>query len=127
MSVTGTKDGLLRISRAAESFWHGNVNVNEHQANLFPTISFEGVSHAQFMSGTPPFNVKNHDLVPDVTYDVAHQLVADAMVSFFDQTIKGNRPSVDIDGSQAVLQGLLDAMELEGYYGTKPACEQPEV
>jgi len=29
MSVVGTKDGLLRISRAAESFWHGNVNVNE--------------------------------------------------------------------------------------------------
>jgi len=71
--------------------------------------------------------VRNHDLVPDVTADVANQLVADAMVSFFDQIIKGNRPSLDIDGSQAVLQGLLDAMELEGYYGTKPACEQPEV
>jgi len=28
MAVTGSKDGLMRISRAAESYWHGNVNIN---------------------------------------------------------------------------------------------------
>jgi hypothetical protein len=126
MALTGSKDGLLRISRVAESYWHTNMNINEHQADMFPTIAFEGVSHAQFMSGTPPINVRNKDLVPDVTYDVAHQLVADSMVSFFDQTIKNNRPSVDVDSSQAVLQGLIDAMIMEGYYETKPYCAQPE-
>lgn len=33
----------------------------------------------------------------------------------------------DVDSSYEVLEPLLDAIELEGYYGTKPACEQPEV
>lgn len=67
MAVTGSKDGLMRISRAAESFWHSNININSLQSELFPTMMLEGVSHAQFLSGTPPINVRNKDLVPDVT------------------------------------------------------------
>jgi len=127
MAIGGSKDGLMRMSRVAESFWHTNMNVNEHQANLFPTVAFEGVSHAQFMSGKPPINVSNKDLVPDVTYDVAHGLVAESFVQFMDQIIKNNRPSLDTAATKEVLQGMIDAMELEGYYGTKPACEQPAV
>jgi len=80
MSLAGTKDGLMRISRVAESFWHSNVNINDSQSKNFPTIAFEGVSHAQFLSGEPPLKVRNYDLVPDVTYDIAHQLTAEAMV-----------------------------------------------
>ena len=33
----------------------------------------------------------------------------------------------DVDASYEVLEPLLNAMELEGYYGTKTFCEQPEV
>ena len=29
MSVGGTKDGLMRVSRMAESFWHSNINVEK--------------------------------------------------------------------------------------------------
>ena len=78
LAIGGSKDGLMRMSRVAESFWHSNINVNDEQANLFPTVAFEGVSHAQFMSGVPPFNVKNKDLVPDVSYDEAYKLTATA-------------------------------------------------
>jgi len=28
LTITGTKDGLMRVTRAAESFWHSNVNVD---------------------------------------------------------------------------------------------------
>lgn len=34
----------------------------------------------------------------------------------------GNEPSVDNEASLQVLQGLLDAMEMEGYAETKPPC-----
>lgn len=44
----------------------------------------EGVSHAQFMSGTPPSTVKDRDLKPDVTEDAAHKSVATATVEFID-------------------------------------------
>jgi len=67
MALGGTKDGLMRISRVAESFWHSNININHDQSLLFPTIALEGVSHAQFLTGKPPSNVRKHDLVPDVT------------------------------------------------------------
>ena len=46
MTIGGTKDGLMRISRIAESFWHSEKNIDSTQAGLFPTIAFEGVSHA---------------------------------------------------------------------------------
>lgn len=122
MAIGGTKDGLMRISRVAEAFWHSSINVNSDQKNLFPTIAFEGVSHSQFMSGEPPVNVRNKDLVPDVTYDIAHQLVAEAMVQFMDQTVIGNDPSLNIAASYNVVRPMVDALEMEGYYYSKPAC-----
>ena len=44
------------------------------------------------------------------------------MVQFFDQILFGNEPSIDIYKSKEVLDPLLDALELEGYYYSKPAC-----
>ncbi len=29
LSIGGTKDGLLRISRLAEAFWHSNENITQ--------------------------------------------------------------------------------------------------
>jgi hypothetical protein len=67
LTIGGTKDGLMRISRVAESFWHSHVNINKDQKDLFPVMALEGVSHAQFLSGKPPKNVSKRDLKPDVT------------------------------------------------------------
>jgi len=46
LTIGGTKDGLMRVSRVAESFWHSHVNLNSSQKDLFPVMAFEGVSHA---------------------------------------------------------------------------------
>lgn len=67
LTIGGTKDGLMRISRMAESFWHSHINIESAQKDLFPVIAFDGVSHAQFMSGVPPSAVKKRDLRPEVT------------------------------------------------------------
>lgn len=72
MTIGGTKDGMMRISRIAESYWHSHVNINESQKNLFPVVALEGVSHMQFMSGAPPKAVEKRDLKPDVTEAQAH-------------------------------------------------------
>jgi hypothetical protein len=99
LTLGGTKDGLMRISRVAESFWHSNLNIEAAQKNLFPTIAFEGVSHAEFMSGTPPLLVKNKDLKPDVSESDAHLMVSKAMVEFLDQIIFGNKISLNVAAS----------------------------
>jgi len=66
-------------------------------------MMLEGVSHAQFLSGPVPINVRNKDLVPDVTLEDAHQKTAESMVAFFDQIIVGNKPTLDIKSSYEVL------------------------
>lgn len=84
LTVGGTKDGLMRISRVSEAFWHSHINIESSQAELFPVMAFEGVSHAQFTSGSIPVTVSRKDLTPDVTETQAHKLVANAMVEYFD-------------------------------------------
>lgn len=85
-------------------------------------MMLEGVSHAQFLSGPVPINVRNKDLVPDVTLEDAHNMTATSMVAFFDQIISGHKPSLDIKSSYDVLKPMVDALEYEGYYYSKPAC-----
>ena len=62
-------------------------------------IALEGVTHAQFLSGTPPLNVRLHDLKPDVSEAQAHEMIATAMVQYFDQIIFGRPQSIDVDAS----------------------------
>lgn len=80
LTIGGTKDGMMRISRVAESFWHSHINIEAAQKDRFPVMAFEGLSHMQFMSGAPPSAVKKRDLKPDITEDAAHKLVATSMV-----------------------------------------------
>jgi len=122
LTIGGTKDGLMRISRVAESFWHAHDNITPAQKDLFPVVALEGVSHAQFMSGVPPSAVKNRDLKPDISETDAHKLVATSMVQFVDQIIGGHSPSLNINASKTVVQPLLDAMTLEGNYQMKQPC-----
>ena len=48
LEIAGTRDGISRLSRTAESYWHQVKNVQKSQANLFPVEVIEGVSHYQF-------------------------------------------------------------------------------
>lgn len=70
----------------------------------------------QFMSGEAPKAVKKRDLKPDISEEAAHELVANSIVSFIDQIVNTGQPSVDIRQSKQILQPLLNAMEMEGYY-----------
>ncbi len=70
----------------------------------------------QFMSGEAPKAVKKRDLKPDISEEAAHELVANSIVSFIDQIVNSGQPSVDTRQSKEILQPLLNAMEMEGYY-----------
>lgn len=54
LTIGGTKDGLMRISRVAESYWHQVTNISPSQASLFPVEVLSGVAHYQFAGGVPP-------------------------------------------------------------------------
>jgi hypothetical protein len=112
----------MRVSRVAEAYWHSYNNVESTQKDLFPVVAIEGVSHMGFMSGPAPGAVAKRDLTLDISVADAHSSVASAMVSFMDQIILGNSPSLDTASTLAILAPLLEAMELEGYYHMKEPC-----
>jgi hypothetical protein len=72
LTIGGTKDGLMRITRIAEAWYHARTNVEKAQNWMFPVVALEGVSHMQFSSGSPPSNVKKNDLTPEISNEAAH-------------------------------------------------------
>ncbi len=77
LTLVGDKDGLLRITRGAESYWHQTKNIEQNQTGKFPVVALEGVSHAGFMdSSMLPSAVKEKDLKLEVDEAVAHNMAA---------------------------------------------------
>mmetsp|Transcript_16542 Transcript_16542/g.28121 ORF Transcript_16542/g.28121 Transcript_16542/m.28121 type:complete len:118 (-) Transcript_16542:965-1318(-) len=67
LTLAGEKDGLLRLTRAVESYWHQHINIAADQAGKFPVIAMEGIAHSSFMdSSMLPSAVVNSDLKPEI-------------------------------------------------------------
>lgn len=90
LTIGGEKDGLARISRIMESA----VYLKELQ-HTFPVVALQGVTHMQFASGTPPPNVKNNDLKPEVTDEAAHEAIASTIAAYFISKLEGDSSSLD--------------------------------
>lgn len=72
LTIAGTKDGLYRITRVAEAWWHQYANIEKDQEGLFPIASLEGTSHMSYMTGPAPAAVKKKDLRPAVDEETGH-------------------------------------------------------
>lgn len=117
LTIGGSKDGLYRVTRGAVSYYHQQVNISPKQAGLHQYVLFDGLSHSSFMDSTMlPFAVKAKDLKPEVEEKVAHNKVANAIVSFI-----GGKP-ISQDETKAFLKPLMDGMYLEGSYDMKDPC-----
>jgi hypothetical protein len=70
--LAGSKDGLYRITRNAESYWHQVINITPSQKGKYPVILLKGASHASFQDETMMSSVvKASDLKADITQTVA--------------------------------------------------------
>lgn len=120
LTLGGTKDGLMRITRVAESQWHQVNNINDQQANMYPVVALSGVSHAQFGDAPVPSFVINNDLTPDIEYETAHKQIGENMAAFCDSVING--VAFDASKSAEILAPLVSGMEMEGSYALKDPC-----
>lgn len=107
LTIGGTKDGLMRMTRVTENYWTGTQNIQDSQKGMFPSVLLEGVSHWGFSSGDPPSTVKNKDLTLDVTEDEAHSMTAEAMVDFFATTLLGQDSTYDMSTSEMIMNPIL--------------------
>lgn len=125
LMLDGTLDGLMRVTRQAESFYHYSAKDN------FPVVIYEGTSHMQFASGPPPANVKSNDLKPTVPDDEAHKMMATTMSNFIAIHVGGS--GVDQGAATAALEKekaatatimkpIVEALQMEANPHLKPPC-----
>jgi len=79
-------DGLNRVSRFAESYFHTDVNINDEQKSKFTSVLIRGMNHAQFAnieSKQPDFILKN-DLKAETTQDDNLEAIANVIASKFE-------------------------------------------
>lgn len=83
LNLVGELDGLLRISKGAETYWHSHVNIDSSQKGKFPVVALEGVAHKGFMDNTMlPSAVSNDDLEQEIDQQAGYNNAAKSMVSF---------------------------------------------
>jgi len=123
LTIGGSRDGLMRITRIAESYYHSVENVTPAQATLFPISVLEGVAHYQFAGGVPPEFVQKNDLSADVEDATARQLIGQTMTSFIDDVLKtGGSASNGATGD--FMAPFIEAMYQEGSSVMKEPCYQ---
>ncbi|NBW62046.1 MAG: hypothetical protein EBR33_02220 [Synechococcaceae bacterium WB4_1_0192] len=129
LTIAGTLDGLARISRFAVATWLQRLNAAPQcQPDRFPVVAIEGASHMQFASGEPVPYVKAFDLVPTADEAQVHDRIGALVDAFLPRCLPdqsetaSRRLEPEIERSAAWFAPLIDALQMEGYYGFRPAC-----
>lgn len=126
LTIGGELDGLARITRIAEAY-HTQINMNtdvDHAKHYFPVTVVEGMSHMQFSSGDIPKLVEMRDLLPEISYNEAHQYVSADVASFLNGVYNNDYSKLDtrLEQSLTLFDPIIKALELEGYHQFKPPC-----
>lgn len=131
LTVGAELDGLCRITRIAEArYTQIDLSTDFNNAlHYFPVTVVNGMSHMQFASGNIPDLVAHRDLIPEISYEQAHEAVANDFIKFAFPLLQTDSiyPSFNaLDERQqqslSLMQPLIDALNLEGYHQFKPPC-----
>ena len=127
LTLNAELDGLMRITRSAEAYWHANTNIVKDQTDKFPVVALEGLSHSSFMDFSMiPSTVRSSDIQPEVDEKTGHNMTSNLVASFI-ASIEGEQNAwinskKSIDYTKDFMKPLLEAMELEGSYNLKQPC-----
>lgn len=127
LTIGGELDGLARVTRMAEAFYNQIVTSDqgkETAVKTLPVTVVEGVTHMQFASGEIPRNVLHKDLIPEVSYDEAHQAIAKDVAAFMFGLYDDNWADLQtrVEETGKLVEPIVDALLLEGYHQFKPPC-----
>ena len=129
ITIGGELDGLARVTRIMEEYYHRVLHSTEEQkiaSASFPVVVVEGLSHMQFASGDPPALVKDRDLQPEISYEEAHAIVGSLVASFIAVRLGDASQQMAIDRALtttwAFVQPLVVAYYEEGFYNFLPPC-----
>lgn len=134
LTLDGTLDGLMRVTRQAENYYHyihpGNGDADNYFK--FPVVLFEGMNHMQFASGTPPSNVAKNDLAPEISNTSAWSMTATTINDFLNANLQIARASVEAAAKQNlqkevretgnIVRPIILSLRAEGFKHFKPPC-----
>ena len=139
-TVGGELDGLSRITRMAEAYWHQILHPKAQDLGRFPMVVLPGVTHFQFASGKAPVTVQDRDFHPEVTYEEAHATIATVISAYLYETMRKMLEQRGLEASAlrndlesmvkdtgSLLQPLIESMEMEGFYHFLPPCNSNPV
>lgn len=121
-------DGLCRITRMAESYYFNQNNDPKTPYNQI-TVVIKQINHFQFSGegNPPPFVVKN-DIQPEISNENARDNITSIVNSFIQSSLK-RASSQDnqiiktfLQNTQELVNPLILALELEGFYHFQPPC-----
>ncbi|XP_065190022.1 uncharacterized protein LOC135820899 [Sycon ciliatum] len=133
LTVGGELDGLSRITRLAESYWHQVLHPYPGAGpDRFPLVVLPGVTHFQFASGAPPYTVRERDFKPEVTLEAAQGMIASVVASYLtSHTPVAAQANIATTARQLedmvketgdLVEPLITALEMEGFYHFKQPC-----
>lgn len=104
LSIGGSKDGIVRVSRIAEAFYTQQVS-SEGQAVQLPVIVIDKLTHSSIIDGETSLlseSIKSSDLVSDLSVSDAVSSIVDA-VSLF-----ASAKDIDMTFTTSFLQPFID-------------------
>ena len=103
LTISGELDGLCRITRMAENYYHGNTNM----------IILENVNHWSFASGEPTKKVQKNDIYVDKSYEKEnHNIISNIIVSYIMSNISVLK--MYKDKTYQLLKPIINLLEYEG-------------
>ena len=140
LTVSGEMDGNLRVSRVIEQFYIQLVKnrtaknepfVNNKTLLEFPVIIVSGMSHMQFASGQIPQNVLDKDLIPEISYADAYDVVSQYMSCWMSLILDSNNNTLcsfddlydAVFESQALANPFIAGFIAEGSYWFEQPCD----
>lgn len=132
LTIGGELDGLARVTRMAEAYYTQIQDPTQDitiAKTTFPVTVIEGVTHMQFASGTPPDLVQQRDLIPEVTYEEAHSLIATDFMTFVNARLSNGADAAAVSTlnsrlaeTESFIAPILDSLKMEGYHNFRPPC-----
>jgi len=127
LTIGGELDGLARVTRMAEAFYNQIVTSDlgkDTAVKTLPVTVVEGVTHMQFASGEIPRNVFKKDLIPEVSYDEAHQAIAGDVAAFVRGLYDDNWADLQtrVEETGKLMDPIVMSLLMEGYHEFKPPC-----
>lgn len=128
LTLGGELDGLARLTRVAESFYHNNYD-SEYKESI--TLVVNGMNHFQFIGdGDKTSTIIKNDIEPEITDEQARDTITKIINSYIN--IRIDSPSQKdltlindyIKSTTELVTPLIDGLKLEGFYHFNPPCSQ---